>query len=275
MAPSVGTPVTAEEAIRDLNERTPAAMRLAEAASLAIEIEPTLLRRLRRGVVPEASPLVESLLWSSDLASSRTAASLVLRSDAVVLLRDRLRADQPRLDLARAIVEEAHQASPQILRCEEELAYLGLVDLGRHPRSHLTEQELGSRIRTRLGQVIGSIQRFEERRGELLAWSTRAMRALPDRVQSENGALFLSALSSGSQLLRSGAPWAETFPRGTRDVQIKVLWTSSGHSLQAARVEQRVGQEPGQQFTARGKPNEREVLVDVRVAEAVGGASAT
>jgi predicted Rossmann-fold nucleotide-binding protein len=215
-----------DELLRPLTVRDPAVAPLAVVASLAVELQPGLLRRLRRRLVPEASPLTEALLWSSELAGSRTASTLLLADDVQVELRRRLASDQLLLDAARAVIVEAHVGVAEILRCEEDLVYYGLVDLARLPRADLDQATLENRIRDRLEQVLGSIVADPARRQYLLAWSTRALPGLPERVQTHEAGGLLARYIAGE---RVGAVLAPS----DRDAAIGVRWTAAGLLLSA------------------------------------------
>jgi len=215
-----------DDLLRPLTVRDPAVAPLAVVASLAVELQPALLRRLRRRLVPEASPLTEALLWSSELAGSRTASTLLLADDVQVELRRRLARDQLLLDAARAVIVEAHAGVAEILRCEEDLVYYGLVDLARLPRADLDQATLDNRIRDRLEQVLGSIVADPARRQYLLAWSARALPSLPERVQTHEAGGFLVRYIAGE---RVGAVLAPS----DRDAAIGVRWTAAGLVLSA------------------------------------------
>ncbi|CAN92439.1 Hypothetical WD-repeat protein alr2800 [Sorangium cellulosum So ce56] len=222
--------MTLPDALAALGARDPEALRLAVVASLAVEIQPALLRRLRRRLVPDATPLSEALLWSSDLALSRTPSALLLRDDALVVLRDRLREDQERLDAARAVIKDAHVGIAEVLRCEEDLVYLGLVDLDRKPRPDLDEAQLQTLIQGRIEQVLRSIAQDAGRRDALLAWSSRALPTLPERVQAHDASATLAAfVFSGGQVAADA--WGAVFPPSERDVGIGVRWSTKGIEL--------------------------------------------
>lgn len=215
-----------DDLLRPLTDRDSSVALLAVVASLAVELQPALLRRLRRRLVPEASPLTEALLWSSELAGSRTTSTLLLADDVQVELRRRLASDQRLLDAARAVIVEAHAGVAEVLRCEEDLVYYGLVDLARLPRADLDQATLDNRIRDRLEQVLGSIVADPARRQYLLAWSTRAFPGLPERVQThEAGGLLARYIASE----RVGAVLAPS----DHDAAIGVRWTAAGLVLSA------------------------------------------
>ncbi|MCK6685412.1 MAG: SAVED domain-containing protein [Thermoanaerobaculia bacterium] len=222
--------MTADAVFSGLEARDPAAAQLAMVASLAVEIEPALLRRLRRALVPKASALAEALLWSSDLVATRTPSTLLLHDDALVALRDRLRHDQDILDAARSIVERAHGGVASVLQCEEKLVYLGLVDLARKPRPGMSDETLATEVQGLLGAVLHSIRDEKHRRNGLLAWSTRALPSLPPRVQAHDFARTLTMFSSiGPGGLATDL--SVNFPPQNDDIGLYVGWTTEGIAL--------------------------------------------
>lgn len=183
------------EELEALAERDPDAASLAEMASLAVEVEPALLRKLRRRFLPAASPLAETLVWSSPLVSARTSSSLVFRADACAALRARLRRRQELLDGVREIVMEAHGGVAEVIRCEEELVYLGLLDLDERPRRGWTRGRVEQRIEERVRGVLAALSMHPDRRPSLLAWSSRALPSLPAGVQDHDATRALMAVT--------------------------------------------------------------------------------
>ena len=205
-----------------LHELNPPLLALAELASLAVEVQPGLLRRLRRAFLPKSSPLLEAELWNSPLVSFCSASSLVLLPAALVELRPRLARDQERLDAARGIVLKDHAAISEVLRCEEDLIYWGLVDLQKRPRRGVDETTQQREIRQALDNAVRSILDGPHREN-LLAWSTRALRSLPARVVAHHRAQELSLLGLGQPANRSDPAAASivvTLPAADRTVRL-------------------------------------------------------
>ncbi|WP_133818456.1 hypothetical protein [Tahibacter aquaticus] len=191
---------------------------LAELASLAVEVQPGLLRRLRRAFLPHSSPLLEAELWSSPLVSFRSASSLVLLPQVLLELRPRLARDQGRLDAVRAIVAKEHEAISPVLCCEEDLIYWGLVDLQQQPRSNLDENRQHREIQQALDNAVRSIIDGPDR-DSLLAWSERALRTLPARVVAHRRARELALLGHrGDRLDGAAASVVVTLPAADRTV---------------------------------------------------------
>src|SRR5882724_10967403 len=116
--------VTAAESIKRL--RAPAAA-LAEAVSLAIRIEPQLLRKMRLELFPAADAGVEADLWFSPIVESRAPSGIVLQQEAALVLRQRLKEKPSTLEAAWGVIERLHGSISPALFAEERLAYLALA----------------------------------------------------------------------------------------------------------------------------------------------------
>ena len=77
----------AEDMLRELEQEQPALVRLAEAVSLAIRVDPPLLRRMRLTLVPEADAGIEADLWRSALVKSRSPEGFVFHVEIAEALR--------------------------------------------------------------------------------------------------------------------------------------------------------------------------------------------
>jgi len=216
--------VTPAELIRGLAEEAPGVVRLAEEVSLAVQVDPALLRRARLDLGSRASAGTEAGLWFSPLVRSRSPAGFVLMPEFAAELRGRLARDPVRLATARARVERAHAGLPPALRLEEELLWLSV----RPDRAAQGELEWSLRI------AVASLVR--DGRHGIAHWAARALPALPMKVRSLEPARILDA---GARLRLAGdggalAALAEDpgtrssgwmVPRGfpTTDVHVRLL----------------------------------------------------
>src|SRR4051812_11549791 len=87
----------AKERIGLLQAQSSKALKLAEVVSLAVMVEPALLRRARLELVPGADAAAEADLWLSGLVLTSSPEGIVLLSDVAEALRKRLSTDPDRL----------------------------------------------------------------------------------------------------------------------------------------------------------------------------------
>jgi RNA polymerase sigma factor (sigma-70 family) len=182
--------VNPAETVRRLAEEVPDVVRLAEEVSLAVQVDPALLRRARLDLVPCASAGTEADLWFSPLVRSRSPAGFVLMPELAAELRRRLARDPVRLAAARARVERAHAHLAPALHLEEELLWLSVrPDAGTH-------SEIEGRLQTAIAALV------RDGRDGIAHWAARALPALPTEVQSLE---FARILDAGARLRLEGA----------------------------------------------------------------------
>jgi type VI secretion system protein ImpC len=206
---------------------------LAEAVSLAIRIEPQLLRRARIELFPNLDAGVEADVWFSPIAESRAPSGIVLRPLVAHALRQRLATRPALLDAAWTIVESLHRNISPAMFAEERLAYFALS--GRY-----------TEMRELLRSVVATLA---SRRGRSLApWAARAVRTLPDEAKFTEEAQMISfgatlrledaPLAGGIPLLRA-ADWAgwlspedfDTVPFGVTLLEDAIEFGSVGRPL--------------------------------------------
>lgn len=160
----------------------PDALRLAEVVSLAVRVEPELLRAARLRLLPGVDAGAEADLWFSPLVQSRSPAGIVFHAAVTHLLRGRLAENDggggrgESLSAAWEVVEAAHRhISPAIL-LEERLAWLALSG-----RREEVKRELCSAVATLIDPA----------RRELSHWVARAFPRLPDDVKQLEEAQML------------------------------------------------------------------------------------
>ena len=156
---------------------------LATAVSLAVRVEPGLLRRARLELVPGVGVAVEPALWFSDLVRSSSPRGLVLERTIAILLRERLAQDPARLDAAHALTGELHRDSAPTLRLEENLLHAGLCG----------DTE---RIRNLLDVALRTLADEPDRASGIARWVDRALPAAPAVVREDPRAQRLAAAAA-------------------------------------------------------------------------------
>ncbi|MGW4894848.1 hypothetical protein ACWEQL_21650 [Kitasatospora sp. NPDC004240] len=233
--------MTAATRIARLRHSNPAAAELATLCSLAVRVEPALLRNLRL-LLPHADAAAEADLWFSDLVTARDATAIALdpavadtlRQDLSAPTRARLLAD------ARRLISSAHHNAHWSVRLEEQVHYLdttrppgareeieqlllaGLEELNRQRDPGVARWLLGAvaRLPTNLADTLlprvavvaagahldGRADRVTESltAAESAVWLPWLLQSLPTTllpVQLLNGAVVLGAPGENSFLL--------------------------------------------------------------------------
>jgi hypothetical protein len=216
--------VSREEAaarIASVNERFPDAVRLARVASLAVRIEPHLIRQLRRRLVRDADVGTEADLWFSLLVESRGVDAIVLHRDVAAILRDEL-TGHARFDEIVSILVDAHRNEPSTIRLEEKINALA-VEKGAAATGAIDLE---------LRAAVVAMRDSDARAREIARWFLRAAPRLHPVVQQCPNAI---ALLLGSSMLlgrRSTEDVRETsaslatvgwmLPSGALDARIEV-----------------------------------------------------
>jgi WD40 repeat protein len=249
-------------AIRDLGNERADLIRLAEAVSLAVLIDPPLLRRARLELAAGADAGTEADLWLSPLVKSRSPDGIVLLPEAAEELRQRLRRDPERLRLAWEMTRTLHAHFSPAVRLEEEVAWLSVA----------SEADAAQRIESLLRSVLAAMV-VGERRG-LARWAARALPMLPSAVRRSEAAQMLTA---GAQLRLAGDAAPIRAREGMPD------WTSWVAPADLPRVAVRVRLLPGaielDAATTEGGnllqlPATHPLLVDLSWEDAAGGPAA-
>jgi len=179
----------AVERIERDRKRDSGAVRLVRLASLAVRIEPHLLRRLRVDLLPELDVGTEADVWFSPMVESRGAYAIVLDAHVADVLREDLASDRELLRHVHRITEEAHRNAPPTVRLEEDL----------NARALLNEGDVTAAIDEALRPAIRAIYEGGERAREIAHWVRRAMPRLHRTVVRTPSALSL-LLASDSLL---------------------------------------------------------------------------
>ena len=168
-------------------QRNPHVVRLACLASLAVRVEPYLLRTLRQDLLPDVDVGVEADLWFSPLVESRGVDAVVLDANIVALLRQELANDRALLRRALEITQRLHRCAPPSLQLEELINAVALLDEG-DPVATINEA---------LRPALRSILEGGERAREVAQWAMRALpRSHPTVCRSESALSLLLAASS-------------------------------------------------------------------------------
>lgn len=128
----------ARQRVERLAGTEPDVVSLAEALSLAVVVDPALIRAARLRFTPRRGPDLEADLWHSALVASSNHAGLVIDDDVAEYLRWRLAEHPDHYEGARRLIARAHDGEggggpgwlPDTLRLEEELRFLALVPGG-------------------------------------------------------------------------------------------------------------------------------------------------
>ncbi len=201
--------------IEAFKEENGEAYRLALAASLAVRVEPELVRALRLCLFPGVDAGAEADLWFSPLVRSQTPLALEFERNTLELLRRDLAADPQLLHSAWEVIEEFHAGAPYALRLEEELTWLGLV-------CEDNEAVIEERLQAALARLRAG-------RAGIARWASRALKSLPEKARSTEAALKLS-LAAG---MRTGVgPVLDAIPSGS----VAEAWLNEFSVKQIARV---------------------------------------
>jgi Dyp-type peroxidase family len=174
------SPATDRDAGRRLVEHVEAArpdlVLLATTVSIAVRIEPALLRRCRLQLEPELPVDAEADIWFSPLVGSFSPRAMVLQPDVAAVLRERLAADPQRCRAARRIIAELHAEAAPTIRLEEEVLYRALTGDGAEQIEPLLERALNT-------------MNEDDKRSEAIArWATEALPAMPARARDADSA---------------------------------------------------------------------------------------
>ena len=211
--------------IQSLAHRRPDAVQLARLASLAVRVEPHLLRQLRLELLPQADVGTEADLWFSPLVESHDATGFVLDAQVAGILRDDLARDRPLLQRAAGSTERAHRRAPLTLRLEERITALALM------RGDDAVPAIDEALRPALRAMLAG----GERAREIALWAMRATPRMHPLTRRSANVLALTLVASDTlgrrRILRE-------FPEG--DVGLEsVGWTLPASAL-AERVRVRV-----------------------------------
>lgn len=178
----------------------PAATELATLVSVAVHIEPELLRHVGLRLMTGTDVGAEADLWFSPWVATRAADSIVLRTDVASWLRTRLAErlaapDTPHDPAHRVwdLIADLHGSVSPALLLEERLTWLSLL-----PGDHLDEIEAA--LRPAVNAVV------TEGRSGIADWFGGAWARLPDAVRGTPAAWQLAHLASRGEQAGPYAP---------------------------------------------------------------------
>lgn len=160
----------------------PGALALAETLSLAVRIEPALLREARLTLHPDVSAGAEADLWFSPLVESSSARGFVLAPEVQRELRERLKRQPDRLRKAWELLERFHAFTPTVVALEEQVTWLALSD----------GDAAGPWIDLLLGQAVQAMRSSPERALGIARWAMGAMQRLPVEARETEAATALN-----------------------------------------------------------------------------------
>ncbi|WP_164008268.1 tetratricopeptide repeat protein [Pyxidicoccus trucidator] len=217
----------AETLLAQAERLSPGLGLLAEVLSLAVRVEPALLRKARLVFAPKLGVGVEADLWFGQLVESSGAGGFVFRREVAELLRERLARNPARLDAAWRLTRSFHPFIPPAAALEEKVTWAALAG---HSEEALN-RELGSALTAMLSSPSRAVG--------IARWALRALPRLPERAQrSETGALLSLATISrvdGTWLRVNGALPARLPARSWR-----VLDELSGVPVRLLREPERI-----------------------------------
>ena len=167
----------AADTLNDFQISDPDAVRLARCASLAVRIEPGLLRHLRLKLLPQADVGTEADLWFSPLVESRGRNAIVLQAGVAELLRESLAVDKELLKKAISITAHVHQNLAPSIRLEERVNGMAL----------LNEDSTLHEVNNALLPALQAMHESQKRSKEIARWFMRAApRFHPLVLETEN-----------------------------------------------------------------------------------------
>jgi len=166
--------------VKSLARSRPNLVDLAALASLAVHVEPFLLRRLRLRFLPRSDASLEADLAFSELATSH-AGSFELDPAFLPALRIHL-ARRGWVDEARDIIASTHVDLSIALQIEEEIIFLTLK------KSAGWEDQVS--------ELLARAAKAARDRQEVARWAFRAIQELPKEVQTTDGFWLLADTSS-------------------------------------------------------------------------------
>jgi len=156
--------------INKFESTNPNALRIAEVVSIAIRVEPELLRMARLTLVPEANAGDEADLWFSPLVQTRNMLGFVFYPEITKILRQRLASHVELLnDAWYEVFRKVHGSISPALFVEEEITWRALKDSN--------DPEIENLLRRILAAMVQ-----EQGQNGVSHWVLRALPNLPDSI---------------------------------------------------------------------------------------------
>lgn len=159
--------------IEELDAIDPRVVRLAMCVSLAVRVDPPLLREMRLALIPDCDTSVEADLWFDDrLVESRGIDGFAFASGALAWLRQQLEAEPDLLERAWNITRRQHaNLSPELL-IEEQVTYAALC---------------GDDAAIERGLAAAAENLADE---DIQFWASHALPRMPARVKQKSGSAW-------------------------------------------------------------------------------------
>jgi hypothetical protein len=161
------------------NRRDERVVALARLLSIAVQIEPELVRTIRLKLLPHADAGVEADLWFGPLVAARDPGGLSFLPDVAELLRRQLaepRYQAQRAD-ARQLITSLHAGHSPMLRLEEAATYFSVDGDYR-------------RMEEELGRAFAALDRSSD--DVIARWVARTLPRMPEAVRSSEPAIALA-----------------------------------------------------------------------------------
>jgi hypothetical protein len=264
-------PLTPAERLSRFRQSLPAETRIAEALSLAVRIEPALLRDVRLILFPRSKASLEADLYFSPLVSQRTTDWITLDPQLSLELQGGLvgplelaGAHRDRILQAREAIVQAHRQAPVEIVTEEEVIWLAVRRQEGVPAARAA-------IDARLRELLMRMLRASEESVALARWFAAAAHRMPVLARETEAfsvlAFATSSTLGGRKIERTPRPSLDTFetlarylPESARRIPLWMGLTTRGlHILPAA----------AQGYERIETPLTNPVLLDVRGGETV------
>jgi tetratricopeptide (TPR) repeat protein len=177
------TPESVGSAVAALEKKNKLAVTLGGLVSLAVHVEPELLRYMRLRFLPRSDASAEADLWFSPLVQARSRQGMVFLPEAAAELRKQL-ATRKDLDEIYRALRRVHQGLPPLLELEETLTFMAL--------SGRTAAELDDA----LAPVLAAMVQEPRRKSDLSSWAIRALARQPEHVRRRTNAWLLGLAAS-------------------------------------------------------------------------------
>jgi hypothetical protein len=239
--------------IPDLAAESPHVQRLAELVSIAVRVEPALLRAVRLRLCPRLPAAAEADLWFSGLIDARNRAGFTLLPWVRAALQQRLAGRPNDLAAAWRVVEAIHAGAPQLMRIEERLVWLAL--------SGAPDEVLAGE----LDAIVAAMTGERDRGRGLSQWALRAVPRLPPRLHRLDQVWMLAVGGSarlGGRRILAGRPPADALRTWLpRVVPEDVARIAVGARLRAGGIE--LSEPPADPVSVFEAPATDPVIVEV------------
>ncbi|MCW3061809.1 MAG: hypothetical protein JWQ02_3630, partial [Capsulimonas sp.] len=151
-------------------ESSPDAYQLSRALSLAVRVEPELLRAMRLALLPASDASLESRVWLSDLVEAHNVRALKFYPEGIELFRSEWPAHYDLMQQSMAVIRRTHQNGPALMVEEEEIGWLAL--------QNCPDTEIANRLNSILWSMV------EENRLGIAQWAVQAITRMPAAIRN-------------------------------------------------------------------------------------------